>query len=207
MTSLRKHLSYANVTATLALVFAMGGSAVAAKHYLITSPSQISPKVIKKLKVTGPRGPAGPQGSAGAKGEPGAKGEQGPKGEQGAAPATLTSGHSESGDYGIRTDNSITSGYIDQSVTFPLPLANRAEHVVYTHLGAPVTHCSGSGHADPGYLCLYSNNTSGIEGAPTVTSFETPATETGTGVFGFNLEWLVNGTDAFDIGTYTVTAQ
>jgi hypothetical protein len=47
--SIRKHLSYANVVATIALVFAMSGSALAAKHYLITSTNQISPKVLKKL--------------------------------------------------------------------------------------------------------------------------------------------------------------
>ncbi len=42
-------MTYANVAATLALVFAMGGSAVAASHYLITSKKQISPKVVKEL--------------------------------------------------------------------------------------------------------------------------------------------------------------
>ena len=42
MNSIRKHLSYANVVATFALVFAMGGSAIATKHYLITSTKQIT---------------------------------------------------------------------------------------------------------------------------------------------------------------------
>ena len=45
---IRKRLTYANVTATLALVFAMTGGAYAAKHYLITSKAQISPKVLKR---------------------------------------------------------------------------------------------------------------------------------------------------------------
>jgi hypothetical protein len=45
----RRHLSYANVTATVALVFAMTGGALAANHYLLTSTKQISPKVLKKL--------------------------------------------------------------------------------------------------------------------------------------------------------------
>ena len=35
MNPIRRHLSYANVTATMALVFAMSGSALAAKRYLI----------------------------------------------------------------------------------------------------------------------------------------------------------------------------
>ena len=47
---MRKHLTYANVAATLALVFAMSGGALAAKHYLINSTKQINPKVLKKLR-------------------------------------------------------------------------------------------------------------------------------------------------------------
>src|SRR3981189_1980862 len=74
--SIRRHLSYANVTATLALVFAMSGGALAAKHYLINSTGQINPNVLKKLRgrtglrgipgVEGPTGPAGPAGPGGA---------------------------------------------------------------------------------------------------------------------------------------------
>jgi hypothetical protein len=70
--SIRRHLSYANVTATLALVFAMSGGALAAKHYLINSTGQINPKVLKKLRgrtglpgISGLEGPAGPRGAAG----------------------------------------------------------------------------------------------------------------------------------------------
>src|SRR5438876_8031642 len=47
----RMRLTYANVAATLALVFSMTGGALAAKHYLINSTSQINPKVLKKLKA------------------------------------------------------------------------------------------------------------------------------------------------------------
>ncbi len=47
---LRKHLGYANVTATLALFFAMSGGALAASHYLITSTRQIKPSVLSSLK-------------------------------------------------------------------------------------------------------------------------------------------------------------
>lgn len=66
MNSLRKHLSYANVAASLALVFSMSGAAVAANHYLINSTRQINPKVLAKLKGRqGPRGPAGARGATG----------------------------------------------------------------------------------------------------------------------------------------------
>jgi len=66
----RTRLTYANVAATLALVFSMTGGALAAKHYLINSTRQINPKVLKKLKAklkgkTGARGPAGAPGSEG----------------------------------------------------------------------------------------------------------------------------------------------
>jgi hypothetical protein len=75
---IKPKLSYANVAATLALVFSMTGGAMAAHHYLITSTKQISPKVVKALTgKTGKTGAAGPAGSPGAAGAPGAPG-QGP---------------------------------------------------------------------------------------------------------------------------------
>ena len=75
---MRKRLSYANVTATLALVFAMSGGALAANHYLITSTKQINPSVLKKLT-----GKAGAPGSAGATGATGPGGATGPAGATG----------------------------------------------------------------------------------------------------------------------------
>ena len=87
MTSLRRHLTYANVVATLALVFAMSGGALAAKHYLINSTNQINPRVVKKLRgnagKTGPAGPRGPTGLQGPKGTDGPKGAEGPRGPRG----------------------------------------------------------------------------------------------------------------------------
>jgi hypothetical protein len=87
---LRRNLSYANVAATLALLFAMTGSAIAANHYLISSTKQINPKVLKALKgadgkagetgMAGPTGPSGAPGSRGEKGEKGDPGERGPSG-------------------------------------------------------------------------------------------------------------------------------
>jgi hypothetical protein len=75
MSSLRKRLSYANITATLALVFAMSGGAIAASHFVISSTKQISPKVRKQLK--GAQGPAGAPGAPGAPGAAGAAGAPG----------------------------------------------------------------------------------------------------------------------------------
>ncbi len=64
MNSTRWHLNYANVVATLALVFAMSGGALAASHYLINSAKQINPKVLNKLR--GRQGVSGSRGATGA---------------------------------------------------------------------------------------------------------------------------------------------
>jgi len=81
MGRVRRHLSYANVVATMALVFAMSGGALAASHYLITKTSQIKPSVLKKLKGntghTGPTGTTGAQGPVGKEGQPGSPGASG----------------------------------------------------------------------------------------------------------------------------------
>lgn len=103
-----RHLSYANVVATLALVFSLSGGALAASHYLITSTKQISPSLLKKLKgktgARGPQGVPGLQGPPGAAGTPGAPGAPGAPGVPGTARAyglvapdgTLTRGNNAS---------------------------------------------------------------------------------------------------------------
>ena len=75
---MRRHLTYANIAATFALVFAMTGGAVAAKHYLVNSTSQINPKVLKRL-----HGQAGPQGKQGPEGKTGPAGREGTPGQTG----------------------------------------------------------------------------------------------------------------------------
>jgi hypothetical protein len=47
--STHRRLTYANVTATLALLFSMSGGALAANHYLINSTRQINPRVLRAL--------------------------------------------------------------------------------------------------------------------------------------------------------------
>jgi hypothetical protein len=78
---MRRHVTYANVVVTLALVFAMTGGAYAANHYLITSTKQIKPSVLKTLMgKAGAAGKEGPAGKSGASGSTGAQGPQGPQG-------------------------------------------------------------------------------------------------------------------------------
>jgi hypothetical protein len=109
--AIRTHLSYSNVAATLALVFALTGGAFAAtshpgsgstgsKASASVRPVARTAKAKSKTKAsprgpagpkgatgaTGPAGPTGPAGAAGSKGEngaPGANGENGKTGETG----------------------------------------------------------------------------------------------------------------------------
>jgi Collagen triple helix repeat (20 copies) len=93
---LKKHLSYANVAATMALVFALTGGAVAASSHGgggsgSGSPSKASvasahytAAAAKKKSKAPARGPAGPKGATGATGATGAAGATGPAGAPGA---------------------------------------------------------------------------------------------------------------------------
>jgi hypothetical protein len=87
-----RHISPATVIAVIALVFALTGSAVAAKRYLITNAKQISPAALKQLakltaraEVAAPAGAAGKDGAVGATGAAGATGTAGAEGKEGAA--------------------------------------------------------------------------------------------------------------------------
>lgn len=81
-----RHVSYANVASTLALLLAMSGGAYAARHYLISSKRQINPRVIRELR--GQRGRTGRTGATGERGPAGARGAQGPAGPGGAGGPT-----------------------------------------------------------------------------------------------------------------------
>lgn len=205
MNSIRRHLSYANVVATLALLFAMSGGALAAKHYLINSTQQINPKVLKQSK--GRTGRTGPQGLAGT---PGAKGETGPKGEAGApASLVLPSGQSESGYYSFSESYIKEGSSADVGVSFPTRLAAPLPEgqVIYLPPGNTNAHCTGPGHADPGFLCIYSHSAGGVV-LENVVDNEPPG-KAGSGVFGFEISWELNGatgTGAEDRGIWTVTA-
>lgn len=93
MDLLRRHLSYANVVASLALFLALGGAAYAATQLprnsvgtrQLKAEAVTAGKIAKKTRrqLQGATGPQGPQGKAGPKGAAGAKGATGPKGAQG----------------------------------------------------------------------------------------------------------------------------
>ncbi len=178
--SVRRHVTYANVVVTFALVFAMSGGAYAASKYLITSTKQISPKVLKSLVgnagKAGPAGPAGPAGTAGATGAQGSAGSQGKEGVQGKQgepgkpgengkngttgfTETLPSGSTEKGDWTLGVE-SASVGLMLTSASFDIPLQS-APTPIYVHAGAVTPeHCTGDVKepgAEPGYLCVFAN--------------------------------------------------
>jgi hypothetical protein len=171
-----RRLSYANIVATLALVFSMSGGALAASHYLVTSTKQIKPSVLKALKVrgkTGPAGPAGPagvagvagvagkEGAAGKQGPTGKEGSEGKQGKEGPLVAILPSGKTETGTFyasQYRPSGAGGTAYAIGSISYQFPLASEPETEVIQEGQAGTAHCPGS-PAEPtaakGYLCVY----------------------------------------------------
>jgi hypothetical protein len=168
---IRRRFNYANVTATLALFFAMTGGALAASHYLITSTKQIKPSVLSALKgkagvagATGPVGAAGAagaqglQGSAGVKGETGASGSQGPEGKAGkegkegspwTAGGKLPAGKTETGTWAFGASMTEgTTAYAEHRALVPLsfniPLKEALERSDVYFIGQDRMNCSES---------------------------------------------------------------
>ena len=143
----------------VALFFALGGTAIAARHYLITSTRQIKPSVLKALKgnrvSTGPQGPQGLQGLAGT---PGAAGGKGERGEPGPMLAALPSGSTERGSYGFAGTRA-KGGFAPGTVTsYPIPLSFTPTIYVIKVSGSPTANCPGSVEsptAVAGSLCIY----------------------------------------------------
>jgi len=152
----RRHVSYANVVATMALVFAMGGTAIAAKHYLISSTKQIKPSVLRSLR--GSAGPKGATGLQGAPGKEGAAGKEGKEGKAGPLLTTLPSGQTLRGAFGGGGHASATREAIQVSLSYPFPLATDPTPVVIGPGEKSTTQCPGSSgapEAAKGYLCVY----------------------------------------------------
>jgi hypothetical protein len=164
-----RRLTYANVTATLALVLALSGSAIAANTYLLTSTNQIAPSVLKKLK--GATGPKGAKGSKGTKGDTGpvgpagAAGAQGAKGDTAAYPTILASGQTEYGTFAMNDDTSAGTAHAYDSISFTQPLASSVTLLTATYVDPGTTQpgCTGTPSnptATAGILCVYGENES-----------------------------------------------
>jgi hypothetical protein len=205
-----RRLTYANVTATLALVFAMSGGALAANHYLIHSTKQISPKVLKKLH--GARGRTGPNGAIGPQGVKGDTGGRGPRGAEGvpgfSALAVLPPGETESGEFSVSIPSGASGATLSAPITFPVRLA---AGLAMTQIhDVPIkeadTTCALPGGKARGFLCIYTSTGENVEFEGAFNPETEPMTE-GTGSFGALLKWKLKAEGPATVsGTWTVTA-
>lgn len=213
--AIRARLTYANVVATLALLFAMSGGALAAKHYLINSTKQINPKVLKRLHgARGPRGAIGPNGLVGPQGVQGPVGHagiQGKKGDAGfSALSTLPKGATESGAFSVFAPNAAKGQRLEGAATFPIPLAEPIEtQILVTMEDVPQPTCLGPGQAARGWLCIYTrsvNTPTFLRAYDPESELEAPSPGR-TGRFGFGTEWEVEKEGRVEAsGTWSVTA-
>jgi hypothetical protein len=216
MNPIRRHLSYANIVATMALVFAMSGAAVAAKHYLVNSTSQINPKVLKKL--IGKAGPTGRMGTQGLVGAEGKRGPEGAKGEPGPLLATLPSGKTLYGTYSI-TGKQIKEADDRSStqISLSIPLAAVPAKSVLVPYGGPnpdSTLCPGSTSspaASPGTLCVYEGQRENAAGtkicAVSAEALCGPGTEGSADRFGASvITFAIAEGLYYSWGTWAVTA-
>jgi Collagen triple helix repeat (20 copies) len=205
---MRKHLTYANVAATAALFFAVTGGALAANHYLIESTSQISPKVVKKLRghngktgKTGSTGKTGTTGPTGATGATGAKGETGPAGP---LVTTLPSGRTLRGSYAITASASGTTARVGVPFEFTLSAKPTVHRIAAGE--AATTECPGSvtdPEAQPGNLCVYEKT---LSNAKEVEIFDPTTGTAGSSQFGWYARLNATAAEGLSYGTWAVTA-
>jgi hypothetical protein len=195
----RRGPGYAGVAATLALFVALGGTAWAAHHWLLTSTKQIKPSVLRKL-----RGATGPPGAPGSTGPGGSTGATGSTGANLTAETILPSGASESGVVGGNADGT-NPDFIVGQIQYTEPLASpiSSSKIIWVTSITPNANCPGPGHAAAGYLCLYDLGGDSEESyyAPAGADFNLPSPDPGTFVL-----WQSSGNDAYVFATWTVTA-
>ena len=166
--SIRKHLTYANTAATLALMFALTGGAVAATSHSGGggSPSHAGlTATVAKSKAkgkSGPRGPAGPRGATGVTGPTGPAGPAGPGGAKGETGAAGTGTPGAEG----------KEGKVGESVTIGKAGGECLEG------GTKFSNASGSGAA-----CNGEPGQKGEPGSPWTPNSQLPSGATETGVW------------------------
>jgi hypothetical protein len=213
MAGKRRWLSYSNVMSTLAVVVVLGGgSAYAATAINGNSISNhtIAGKKLVNNTVSGAQvneSTLGVVPNAAHAGTADSATTAGTATTAGSANAltALPSGQSESGNFSGADGGAPAGGWIGVGITYARPLATPIPdaNIIENKGSATSTHCSGPGHADAGYLCLYNSITSGTGagyGYSTETYFPVPS-------WGVTLYFPVSGTDAYVGGTYTVTAS
>jgi hypothetical protein len=219
-------LTYANVGATVALVLAVGGFAVAATPqqtrvihgcYLKKDGSLRIVTAGKKCRrtetriswnrqglrgIAGARGSQGPQGIAGAAGPQGTQGAKGDQGEPGPFPATLPSGKTLRGAYAV-SGNAAVGEVVRDAPSFIFPLsASPSSHFIVSGTPPP-PECPGtaaSPQAQAGHLCVYEHVR---QGAPSIV-IDDPG---GNVTTGFIVQTTVAAGGVFQSrGTWAVTA-
>ena len=164
---------YANVTATLALLTAMGGTGYAAVSIAENSVGtpQLKADAVTSAKVKNgtlqkadfkagqlPAGAKGAKGATGATGPTGPTGASGPAGPAGTEATTLASGQTLRGYVEPWGEAAEANEWASASVSFPVPLA-AAPIAHFINFGdANPAGCTGtpaSPAADPGHLCVW----------------------------------------------------
>jgi hypothetical protein len=215
MNRLRSKLTYSNVMVTvLAFVVLAGGTAYAASEMLpknSVGTKQIAKEAVtpaklskaSKATLTGPAGPTGATGPQGAKGDTGAPGKEGTAGKNLTAETPLSSGQTETG---VFSASATYPSYPVAVAVFvqPLPAALDASHVFDLAVGETNSHCSGPGHAAPGYFCAY--DTTDINAAHNSVE-DAELGEYGANKDGAEVFYTATATGAaYAYGTWAVTA-
>jgi hypothetical protein len=203
--------SYANVTATLALVVALGGTGYAAAELAKNS---VGTKQLQKNAVTSKKVDNGsllakdfkagqlPQGPAGPAGAPGAPGAQGPAGP---LVDTLPSGKTLRGAWVVGGLTDAAGEVVQEAISYPFALAaNVTVHTIVE--GNPIpAQCPGTPanpQAQAGHLCVYQDyrsNSSGLNWYGT----------DGSGLTRYGISLYTNSSAAGKVetsGTWAVTA-
>jgi hypothetical protein len=115
-------------------------------------------------------------------------------------PLPLGTDESQSGVYSAAAGDS-TDGWMVSTITFTRPM--RSEPTVVYATTWPVAHCSGPGHADRNYLCLYVQG----ENNASLSFSNVGRIPTNDGLsLGATIAWNVEGVDAYVQGLWTVTS-
>lgn len=211
----RNRFGIPGVIAVVALVFAMFGGAYAANH---PEGGKATASAKAKKGPRGPRGktgPTGPQGLPGANGKDGAAGAAGPTGPAGATGptgptgTTLPSGMTETGIWGARGPEGLSSLITWVSFPLRLPSPPTFHFIECGFTCTPTPECPSTlvsePEAEPGQLCVYMTEGANVnvEVPPTTLSGINPDPKSGIGML-FPFKEEESGERVF--GSYAVTA-
>lgn len=173
--------------ALLALVVAMGGTAVAG--------NLINGGDIKKNTVTGKQVKESSLGKV-------------PKATKADSMSPLPAGKLMHGTFGAgaSNDTASTDGYLGAGVTYPRPLSTPIpdENIIDIQGSAYTTECPGPGEAQAGYLCLYNKIWNGVEIGYGYSDYQYLKVD-GKSI-GVVLYWSINNSDPYVGGSWTLRA-